>query len=386
MFHKAILLAAALSLFTVASLRAEESTPPAAPKVGAEKKTAREAALKATQFLLTQANENGTFGKPPSRDMPGVVGLVLYAITKSPDKPTPAQVPELRRAADYLASVQMESGAIAIPQFGLENYNTSVAIVALKALNDPKYEQVLDKALKYVLKVQLDEEEGYDKDEHYASFGAFHYGNAKRGDLSNTSFSLDALKAMGVKEDSEAYKNALVFIKRAQDNLETNDAANMRTGDNTGAFVYLPGESEFGTVKSRKGVDVPKPYGSMTYAGIKALIYCGLKDDSPELKAAWKWIVQNYSVSSAPGHKGTDGYYYYLVAMAKAFTAAGKKELTLPDGTKAHWAKDLAKHLGSLQDEDGSFANKSQRWMEGDRLLATAYALQALNLAFEALE
>lgn len=380
----------AVILALAGAIRAEEpapvpkpaENPPAAPKALTDKEAALESAKKAAGWLLKKANDDGTFGEAPTKGMPGVVGLVVYGLAKSPEKP----VDKLGKAAAYLASVQQPNGAIALPKFGLENYNTSVAIVALKALNDPKYDEVLQKALKFTLDCQLDEPEGYNAQEHDASFGAFGYGNSKRGDLSNTSFSLDALKAMGVKEDSPAYKNALVFIKRCQDNKETNDSKLMAEGDSGGGFVYLPGDSEFGTVKARSGKEVPKPYGNMTYAGIKSLIYCGVKADSPELKAAWGWIKKNYSVSEVPGGKGPQGYFYYAIAFAKAFTAAGISELELADGKKVNWAKDLAAQLRSMQNADGSFANKDPRWMESDPVLATAYALQALNICLESMK
>ena len=205
-------------------------------------------------------------------------------------------------------------------------------------------------------------------------------------DLSNTSFSLETLKALGLPEDSPAYKNALLFIRRCQDNLETNDAPIMQSGANSGAFVYLPGEGRLGKHNTKRGKEVPKPYGSMTYVGIKSLIFCGLKKDSAELQAAFKWIKNHYSVKEHPGGKGTQGYYYYVVAMAKAFTAAGIGTMELPDGRKVNWAADLGSHLAKLQSANGTFVNPDRRWMESDPILATSYALTALNLCVRQLE
>jgi squalene-hopene/tetraprenyl-beta-curcumene cyclase len=337
-------------------------------------------------YLLAQANPDGTFGKSQLSPMPGIVGLVLYALASGPDQP---QHPAIQKAAEYLVKCQMENGAIALAQFGNENYNTCVAAMSLKALNDPKYSAVLEKAKKFILGNQMDDEKGYHKNEHYQAFGGFGYGKSMRPDLSNTTFALEALKDLGVKEDSPTFKNALLFVRRCQDNLETNDVPVMKAGDNTGAFQYLPGDteacSEFGKVKSRKGKEVPKPYGSMTYQGIKSLIYCGLTADSPELRAAWNWIKANYSVKEMPAGRGSQGYFYYVVAFAKAFKASGMKELDLSNGQKAHWAVDLAAYLPTLQHEDGSFANPDPRWMEKDTVLATAYGLIALNLAVEEL-
>jgi len=336
------------------------------------------AAKKAAAFLISQQNPDGTFGKAKSAGMPGLVGFSLKALASSPEK-FREDNPGIKKAVAYILSKQNANGSISMPEFGLDNYNTSVAVIGLAALENPAYKDALEKAKKYILSCQLDEEAGYKKDEHSRAFGSFGYGNSKRGDLSNTGFSLEALKAAGLEENSPAWKNAVLFIKRCQDNDETNDVPEMKGGDNTGGSVYLPGDSEFGTVVTRSGKKLPKPYGNMTYMAVKGLIYAGVKKEDPALQAAFKWIKNNYSVKENPGGSGTQGYFFYVNAFAKAFTAAGVKEVELADGRKANWAQDLSVHLISLQKPDGSFVNADKRWMEDEPVLATAYALDALN-------
>jgi squalene-hopene/tetraprenyl-beta-curcumene cyclase len=354
------------------------------------KQDAQESIKKAAAFLVKQANEDGTFGKAKERFMPGIPALTLYALAKMPGERTAEEKQVMERTAAFLLKNQQPNGGITIPGV-LENYNTSVSAMALKALNDPKYAEALEKAKKFICTCQMDEELGYKKDEHYV-YGGFGYGNSKRPDLSNTQFALEALKDLGMDEKSPEFKNALTFVRRCQDNTETNDQAFMKEGDNTGGFIYLPGDtdacSEFGMVKTRSGKELPRPYGNMTYAGVKCLIYCGLAKDSPELKSAWAWIRENYNVkeqAGVPAGRGGEGYYYYLVAFAKAFTASGEKEIDTKGG-KVNWAKDLAEHLPSLQGADGSFANKTARWMESDPILSTSYAIIALSLSVKALE
>lgn len=357
----------------------------AADKNAEALKKAEEAAERARKWLKAQCTQNGVFGQQPQHVMPGIVGIAAYALAMSEKEP--GKVPEIARAAKYLVGRQMENGAIAIKEFRLENYNTSIAVMALAAMKDPKYKDVLEKAKNYILSCQLGASKGYDPDKHSRAYGGFGYGSAKRADLSNTQFSLEALKALGVKEDSPAFKNALIFVRRCQDNLETNKGVKMmENGESTGGFVYLPGESMFGKYKTRKGKEAPNPYGGMTYAGIKSLIFCGLDKKSPELQAAWKWVRKNYSVTEHPGADGSKGYYYYLVAMAKAFTAAGERELETADGRKVFWARDLGKHLAKLQSTNGTFANPDPKWMEADPIMATSYALIALNLSIDALK
>ena len=340
---------------------------------------------KGTDWLQKQQNEDGTFGKSRGAAMPGMVGLVVKAMASSPEKIREDNA-AMGKAVKNMLSKQQVDGSIAIPDFGLENYNTSVAVVALVALENPAHKDAIEKAKKYLLTNQMLEEKGYDKDKHPRAYGGFGYGGSKRTDVSNTAFTLEALKAAGLEENSPAWKNAVLFLKRCQDNDETNDAAEMKGGDNSGGFVYLPGDSEFGTYTSKSGKKLPKPYGNMTYQAVKGLIYAGVKKDEPAMQAAFKWIKNNYSVAENPGGKGSEGYFYYVNAFAKAMAANGEKEIELADGRKVNWAKDLAAQLMKMQKEDGSFVNPDKRWMEDEPTLATAYAIDALNLCHSALK
>ena len=338
------------------------------------------AARKAVDYLSKQQNENGTFGKSKQAGMPGIVGLVVKALASSPDK-LQANSPIVDKAAKYILSKQQASGAVGLPGVPLDNYNTSVAILALKALENPAYQPALEKAKAFILGCQHLEDD--------PQSGSFGYGSPEKGDVSNSAFSADALKAMGLQENSPAWKNLVKFIKRCQDNDETNDLAAMQGGENTGAFTYAPNDSEFGYLTNKAGKKLPKPYGNMTYQAVRCLILAGVSKDDPALQAAFKWIKNNYSVKANPGGVGSQGYYYYVIAFAKTFTAAGMTELevTTTEGTqKVNWARDLSAHLVSLQSPDGSFVNTEKRWMEDDPILSTAYALDTLNLCIAALK
>jgi len=59
--------------------------------------------------------------------------------------------------------------------------------------------------------------------------------------------------------------------------------------------------------------------------------------------------------------------------------ARGEPGLKDKDGKEHLWAPELAGKLISLQSEDGSWLNKSDRWEEGDKIICTAYAVRALG-------
>ncbi len=116
----------------------------------------------------------------------------------------------------------------------------------------------------------------------------------------------------------------------------------------------------------------------MTYAGLKSMIYAGLTKDDPRVIAAMNFIRKNYSLTDNPG-MGQAGLFYYYHTFAKSLRTANVDVLDDESGKPHVWREELAGHLIGLQQSDGSWVNSnSDRWMEGDRQLVTAYALLAL--------
>ena len=121
-----------------------------------------------------------------------------------------------------------------------------------------------------------------------------------------------------------------------------------------------------------------RSYGSMTYAGLKSMIYAGVRADDPRVKAARKWIQQHYDLSSNPG-MGQAGLYYYYQTVAKALNATGAGDLVDAAGRRHDWRRDLTAELVKRQRADGSWINTADRWMESDPSLVTGYALLTLS-------
>ena len=244
-----------------------------------------------------------------------------------------------------------------------------------EANRDGRYDKLLKNADRFIKQEQWDESEGHDRSSMY--YGGAGYGRHERPDLSNTQFLIEALKAAGNGPDDEAMQKALVFVSRCQ-NLETeHNTTDFARTNPDGGFYYtiaaggssMAGETPEGGLRS---------YGSMTYAGLKSMIYAGVGPDDPRVKAAFDWIRKHYDLETNPG-MADNGLYYYYHTFAKALNAMGVDKVEDADGVKHDWRRELRQELLSRQRPDGSWVNENPRWMEGEPSLVTGYALLALS-------
>ena len=180
--------------------------------------------------------------------------------------------------------------------------------------------------------------------------------------------------------DDPAYKKALVFVSRCQ-NLKGEHNDQPWAGlVNDGSFIYSGaggGQTKSETLPNGGLVG----YGSMTYAGIKSMIYAGVSKDDPRIKKAYEWIQKNYSLDSNPGMPSAfarRGLYYYYHTMAKCLHVLDLDYVVDAKGVKHDWRAELTAALAKRQRPDGSWLNEDDRWMEGDPNLVTGYALMAL--------
>ncbi|MEX0610697.1 MAG: prenyltransferase/squalene oxidase repeat-containing protein, partial [Pirellulales bacterium] len=251
-----------------------------------------------------------------------------------------------------------------------------LSIVCFQLANrDGRYDELLASTEKFVKAQQWDEDEGHEISS--LSYGGAGYGSHSRPDLSNTGFLVDALHAAGRGEDDPALKKALIFISRCQNLESEHNTSPFAAKVNDGGFYYTVaagGQSQAGETPEG-GL---RSYGSMTYAGLKSMIYAGISRDDPRVKAAYEWIRRHYTLEENPG-MGAQGLYYYYHTFAKALDAVGEGRITDDNGDSHDWRAELAEELISRQQADGSWINDNTRWLEGDSNLVTAYSLLALS-------
>ena len=149
----------------------------------------------------------------------------------------------------------------------------------------------------------------------------------------------------------------------------------MAAKTNDGGFFYTAAVDTNPAGTSGGGL---RSYASMTYAGLKSMIYAGLDKDDKRIKAAYDWAKKNYDLQQNPG-MGQQGLFYYYQTFAKALSVMSVDELEDAAGKTHRWKEELVDVLATKQQQDGSWVNtENDRWMEGDPNLVTGYILMAL--------
>ncbi len=384
------------AISAAAPLLGSKSEPKPAASLPKLEEADRAKALAALQrgadYLVAQClpDRPGLFGFGGRADA-GLTSMAVGALQCVPE-PRPEKIQKaIDGALAWLVSLQKPDGAIHDGM--LANYCTSAAIMALARAKKPAYEPVILKARDFLIRLQNDEAEGFSPDHPF--YGGNSYGDEQRPDLSNVQMALEALAASGLEKNHEAYQRALKFLQRCQNRSESNDikiedGGKVVVSGDDGGSAYYPGNSKAGYIDLPDGRKVPRSYGSMSYALLKSYIFCGVPKDDPRMQALLGWLKKNYTLDVNPGFTGAkdpsepyQGLFYYLHTMAKALDLYGEEEIEDASGHKNPWRKQLSGRIVSMQNKtDGSWTNQNAaRWYEGNPVLATSYALLALDLA-----
>ena len=319
-------------------------------------------------FDWLQANQaaDGTWGS----DF-GVTAIGAFALLNGG---TPADHPMVACALEHVLAQAKEDGSFSEGTY--VNYYTATAVMALSAAGRAADEHVVARSVDMFVAEQFDgDEQGFV--EWWR--GGLGYSSRGRADLSNTQFAMMALAAAeaaypSIEVPKETWQSALLFLHRAQNLPEVNDldwaddASSPSFGD--GGFVYLPGDSKAGGTKS---------YGSMTAAGLWALLTAGQAITSSDTAAALDWLGAHFSATENPGF-GQAAYYYYVWTAARALRSAGAPALLGPDGHAVYWAKELASAVIARQEGNGRWWNDGAAFYWEERPeVASMFALLSLE-------
>lgn len=344
---------------------------------------ARAAMAQGAAWLAAQQQANGHWAVA---DSPALTGLSMWALQETDPA---AYRSAIDRAMVFLLTSVQEDGSIwRQPSMqrkggGLANYNTAICMTALHALGRPELVPVVQNARTYLAQMQYRDGGvygggmGYDADQ-----------GRPYADLSNSYMAYEAMRLTQDVEDLRAvgepkadldWKAAQEFLAQVQNlpGVNTNSFASDGE-DDRGGFAYTPGAGPSTT--NAEGKVMLRSYGSMTYAGLLALIYAQVDAQDGRVQAAKDWASRHWSLDENPG-MGQEGLYYFFNVLAKSLKAAGDDTLTLPDGSAVSWRADVVRKLLALQKSDGFWVNENNRWWEADPNLVTAYTLLTLSAA-----
>ncbi|MCR9200357.1 MAG: terpene cyclase/mutase family protein [Planctomycetaceae bacterium] len=324
---------------------------------------------RAIRFLRMTQNPDGSWTE---RNLVGVTGLVTKSLL---DSGVPADDPDVAQAIAHLRAHQKPDGGFYAKDSLQRNYETCITVMVLTTADAEKYQPQIKRAEAFLRELQWDAGEGIESSD--PGWGGGGYGKHERPDLSNTQYLLEALTAAGVPDDDPAIQRIKTFVSRTQNFESSANDTPFAAKINDGGFYYTPaagGESKAG-VTADGGL---RSYGSMTYAGLKSLIYAGLSPDDPRVLAAQNWIRQHYTLAENPG-MAAQGLYYYFHTFGKTMSTLGNDEFVDASGKSHNWKAELTVRLAALQKPNGSWINPQDRWYEGDPNLVTAYSLLALS-------
>ncbi|MCL1856060.1 MAG: terpene cyclase/mutase family protein [Kiritimatiellaeota bacterium] len=332
-------------------------------------------------WLAAQQREDGLFS---SEEYPAMTALAMQALAASGDA---QYAPNVDRAvAAILRYVQPDGGIYKdIPGRkggGLSSYNTSICMTALASLKRPDLTPVLLNARAFIAGTQELEDAIFK--------GGFGYDRAQGrayADITNTSFALEAMHATAALEDNRPasqgrvdidWDAALAFLEGVQNGADTGE-------ENAGGFFYThndpKGGSQTNSVATADGETeqrvILRSYGSVTYEGMLAMIYCQLDRTDPRVVSALDWATRYWTLDEN-SKNGDQGLYFYYNVLARALAAAKVPVLKSPTLGDIHWQAALTQKLHSLQHPDGYWVNDHARFMENDPILVTAYTLLAL--------
>ena len=335
------------------------------------------------EFLISKQQPNGSWSFHPA-----ITSLCTLAIANSKDAQTEKVKKSVQSGMKFIRSFVQKDGSIYNKNSKeYPNYSTAVSLITLAFVNAPEDQAIIKNAREFLINSQFT-----DISEDNPSFGGIGYGKHGRPDLSNTQLALEALyltedvdkgDAAAIKKSKLMWERAQKFLTRCQNLPETNDqkwASDNK--DDKGGFIYLPENesSKAGEGVAKDGTKTLRSYGSMTYAGLKSMIYSKIDKNDIRIKAAYEWAMKNYTLDKNPG-MDQQGLYYYIHTFTKALNVMGNDKVVDSKGVTHLWKVDLTKRLLSVQKGDGSWVNKEGRWWESMPELVTSYCLMSLNQA-----
>jgi squalene-hopene/tetraprenyl-beta-curcumene cyclase len=362
----------------------------------------------AADWLVSQQDASGAWKMAAggqAAPSPSYTGLMIVSLANAPADLRAKYKEPLDKAVAYLVSKANEDGSFGEGPSGtfMKTYTTGIALMALGSVDPDKHGQKIRGAQAYLKNNQLKEGAfkgglGYGDEKPRVQDGQLKVVKEDLPNLSVVGFGAEGLKLSGLPQDDAFWKLVVEFVKKCQNSSEVNtDAAfvaslkekGLTVGEDGGLYYAPIADPKLQKAGTRKIADKESiaSYGAMTYDGIKTYLYAGLKKDSPEVRAAMDWVRKNYSVEVHPGfafdavqRHHLRGLYHYLLVMSRALDAYGENPLETFDGKKHDWPREIAAQLLKTVKESKMWMNDNAAWYEGDPVLVTSYVLTTCDV------
>lgn len=312
---------------------------------------------------------------------PALTALPLWALVRSGD---PSRKPAIDKAVQHILTFVQNDGGIyrnmpGRKGGGLSNYNTAICMTALFETGDAALIPVILKAREFVASAQH-----LGDDVYRGGFGYDKSTGRAYTDLLNTFYSVEALRLTAGAEDSRPagskktevnWEETVKFIERMQ------NPASAGT-NNAGGFFYNPTDPKAGATTNAAGVVTLRSYGSMTYAGMLAMIYAKVNRNDHRVQSAFDWAAAHWTLEENPG-MGAQGIYFFYTVLTRALSAYQQDLVPRKGAQPLNWREEVARKVVALQQVDpktgGFWVNANNRYWENDPVLVTSYALLALE-------
>ena len=382
-----LLMAAVLGTALLVPISAASGADAPAAAVNKNVRPQTETEKKAVDYLLTQQDSDGAW---IAKAGPAITAMAVKGLLQAGK---PLDDPAVVKGLAAIEKTHQADGGFYVDSN--VTYNTAIVLSLLAKLPRDKYQDQIDKAQAFLKSIQSGaavspkDDKGAAVDAKHPWYGGWGYAGkgAKRPDLSNTHFVIEALRDSGVPADDPTIQNALVFVTRCQA-AEGNEQA-WAKGQTNGGMIYsmkwndklnVYGESFAPPSTDREGNEILTTYGGMTYAGLKSFLYANLSKNDPRVKAVLRWVANNWTLEENPGMASKQGLFYYYHTLATGLNALGEDVIPDNKGVNHDWRAEFEAKMKAIQNPDGSFKNtEKDRWMEDNPVLATTYVLLALE-------
>jgi len=344
------------------------------------KNEANVAIFKGLKWLEANQRSNGSWS---DTNFPALTALAVWPFINS-DYPNKGKI--IDKAVNFIKTFVKEDGGIyyEVPGRkggGLKNYNTAICMTVLNATKKPEFISIIQNARKFIAGSQH-----FGDDEYSGGFGYDKETHRPYTDLLNTYYAVEAMRLTQNVEDHRPdgeqkidvnWAETVKFIEKMQ-NKDKSDS------ENFGGFVYNPSDPKAGISTNKEGKIVFRSYGSITYAGMLALIYANVTKEDTRVISALDWASKHWTLEENPG-MGQEGLFFFYNILSKALSVANIPAIKKNNDEIIDWRSELTKKIISLQRTDengmGYWVNDVNRYWEGDKILVTAYSLIALQFA-----